>query len=482
MFQKQQFARRDVPTTTDLAAHVVPVQYERMSRSNRTPWGAILFVTVLLIWLSSFCLPWAVTGIARWTAGILYVAYDTWLIVYVALALYDWRIDGATESATDRDSPGPSIAVVISARNEAAVLPATLEALLAQDDRAEEIWVVDDGSDDDTLAMLSRRYPSLRVITKPNTGKADSLNLGINSSGSELVITLDADTVLRSDAVGAMRRAFQRDSQLVAAGGVLIPRCVAGVSGRIFEYFQTYEYIREFIARVAWMRANALLLVSGAFACYRRSALVRVGGFETRSWVEDYELTHRLHRFAHDHDLSWHVGVLPEAAAITDAPASPASFLRQRRRWFGGFLQTLFSYRDMIGNARYATVGRLMLPLKVLDTLAPLFGITALILFAIFFVEHDSLAMSIASIIAIKVGIDMVFLLWGVTFYSRWSGRRSSLRQWLMTGLAALTEPLFFQWLRLGGALLGWFAVLRQRTDWIPQRSTNRVQPLSTEP
>jgi cellulose synthase/poly-beta-1,6-N-acetylglucosamine synthase-like glycosyltransferase len=423
--------------------------------------------------------------------------YDTWLIAYVALALRAKRFEMREASVPALHTPGPSVAVVISARNELLSLPATLDALLTQQDPAEEIWLVDDGSDDGTTSLLSQRYgvdvtaaagrarstlhPCLHVISKPTSGKADSLNLGIGSSCSELVITLDADTVLRSDAVGAMRRAFADDSQLVVAGGVLTPKCTAGFSGKIFEWFQTYEYIRAFIARVAWMRANALLLVSGAFACYRRSALDRVGGFNTHSWVEDYELTHRLHRFAHEHDLQWRVGVLPDAAAITDVPGNLKAFLRQRRRWFAGFLQTLFSYRDMIANSRYASVGRFMLPLKVIDTLQPLFGITAFLLLVAFVLRGGAVLTPVWIVIAVKLVIDFVFLFWGVSFYNRWSGRSWTPRQWLLTGLAALTEPFFFQLLRHSGAMLGWFAVMTQRVDWLPQRSASRVLPVSME-
>ena len=46
------------------------------------------------------------------------------------------------------------------------------------------------------------------------------------------------------------------------------------------------------------MHYNMLLLISGAFAAYRRSVLESAGGFDTTSWVEDYEMTHRdLPRF-----------------------------------------------------------------------------------------------------------------------------------------------------------------------------------------
>jgi cellulose synthase/poly-beta-1,6-N-acetylglucosamine synthase-like glycosyltransferase len=56
--------------------------------------------------------------------------------------------------------------------------------------------------------------------------------------------------------------------------------------------------------------------------------------------VEDYELIHRLHRHSHDHGLGWHVAVVGGALARTDAPASIRGFLKQRQRWFGGFLPT----------------------------------------------------------------------------------------------------------------------------------------------
>ncbi|WP_256581043.1 glycosyltransferase family 2 protein, partial [Pseudomonas sp. GW460-11-11-14-LB11] len=82
------------------------------------------------------------------------------------------------------------------------------------------------------------------------------------------------------------------------------------------------------------------MLISGAFAAFRRVAVVAVGGFDPDCMVEDYELFHRLHRHAVDNGHDWTVGVVGGALARTDAPASPLAFLRQRRRWFGGFLQT----------------------------------------------------------------------------------------------------------------------------------------------
>jgi cytochrome b561/glycosyltransferase involved in cell wall biosynthesis len=476
-----------------------------MAHKSRFPVGPALFALLLIAWASSIAGLWELPGLARWSAGLLYVAYDTWLIFFVARELRgsvaaDTRgaaQSGARATAAADAAPavsGLSIAVLISARNEARALPATLDALLAQDDAPQEIWVVDDGSQDETRNMLAQRYglepqalgrpsrssthPHLHTVAKTNSGKAESLNQGIELISSDLIITLDADTVLRGDAVGEMRRRFTQEPQLVAAGGVLSPRCGPGASGRVFEWFQTFEYLRSFIARVAWMRAGALLLVSGAFACFRRDALQRVGGFDARSWVEDYELIHRLHRYAHDHGLTWRVRVLPGAAACTDAPGTLGAFLRQRRRWFGGFLQTLYRHRDMVGNPAYAAVGRLMLPIKVIDTLQPVFGITAFVLLLIFALGGRAVLAPVLWVIGVKLVIDFAFLLWALEYYNRWSGRRSTARERLLAALAALTEPFCFQLLRHAGAMLGWVAVLTRRVDWRPYRaSTHGAAP-----
>jgi cellulose synthase/poly-beta-1,6-N-acetylglucosamine synthase-like glycosyltransferase/cytochrome b561 len=458
-----------------------------LPQSLRAP---LIFGAIAALWVASLFGLFAFTGLARWSVGLLYVAYDTWLIIYVARELS--RRSARAPSAAREPTPLRSIAVLISARNEEAALTATLDALLTQGELADEIWLIDDGSTDGTRAMLrsryavetvlnapvrSTRYPSLNVLSKPNSGKADSLNRGLALTHCDFIVTLDADTLLRSDAIGAMRRIFSEEPELVAAGGVLTPTCTPTVSGRVFEFFQIFEYLRAFISRLAWTRANALLLVSGAFACFRRDAVNTVGGFDTGSWVEDYELIHRLHRFSSERGLGWRVGVISEAVATTDAPANLGAFLKQRRRWFAGFLQTQYRYRDMIANPAYGTVGTLMLPYKMFDTLQPLFGITAFVLLLGFLFGRQPVLIPVLIVIAVKLVIDFAFLLWGVSFYNRWKRQPGTARQWVLAGAAALTEPFLFQILRHSGAMLGWFAVLSNRVDWVPQREGGGPPP-----
>jgi len=448
--------------------------------------GQWLFVMVLITWLVSVGGIWWFSGIAVWTAGLLYVTYDTCLIAHVTAQVRRYISQRTVQVAPDANASLPTLAVLIAARNEANILPATLNALLMQNDQPEEIIIIDDGSTDATLTVLrqqyavefssnqpwgrSTRYSNLKVLTKANSGKADSLNQAWQVTRADVVVTLDADTTVEPYAIAVMRNAFAAQPELAAVCGRLTPRCTPTLSGRIFQWFQVFEYLRAFLARIAWMRADALLLVSGAFAGYRRNVLELIGGFDPRCLVEDYELIHRLHRYASDHGRDWRVCVVADAAASTDAPATLNAFLRQRRRWFAGFLQTQYKNRDMTGNAQYGNVGRFMLPIKMIDTLQPIYGLTAFVLLVSFIARGNSLLWPVLAVIGAKLIIDFGFQLWAVHLYYRWIGQRAW-HQWTLAVMASLIEPFCFQILRHIGALLGWFAILTRQLDWIPQRS-----------
>jgi cellulose synthase/poly-beta-1,6-N-acetylglucosamine synthase-like glycosyltransferase len=309
-------------------------------------------------------------------------------------------------------------------------------------------------------------------------GKARALNEALGRIGSEVVLTVDADTVLDPEAIGAMRRAFAAEPALVAATGVLFPVCRRSPGGRVFQWFQTYEYMRNFLSRYAWARQDGLLLISGAFAAYRRRAVLAVGGFDTDCLVEDYELTHRLRHHAEAQGVRWSTDVIGAARARTDAPDTISAFLQQRRRWFGGFLQTQLWYRHMIGNERYGRLGTRMLPVKAFDTMQPLYGLTSIgLLIAYGLAGQVSVFGPVAVIISAKIGLDLLFYLWSLMLYRRWAGPAA--RVGLVSAVtAALIEPFSFQVLRHSGAALGWVSFLTGERRWGSQARTRAAAPL----
>lgn len=419
-------------------------------------------------------------GWFAWSVGYAYLGYDTALLVFTGWQLR--RID--RPDPVGAQATEVTVAVIVAAHNEVVALPQTLAALLHQVEAPDEIVIADDGSSDGTAEMLCSEYgfecpeidsggalvrvrsTDVRWLRLSHRGKSAALNAGILCTSADVIVTVDADTVPDRTAIGALRQAFASESELMACTGVITPQCRRTPVGRAMEWFQTYEYIRNFLARYAWMQVDCLQLLSGAFAGFRRSAVVEVGGFDDACFVEDYELVARMRRHAGATGLDWRFRVLGTAQARTEAPGSIPAFLRQRRRWFGGFLQTHWWYRAMVGDSRLGRLGTVMLPVKAVDTVAPLYGLAAVGLL-IYFVATRQLDV-LGPVLVVLVGkliIDMSFHVWALQRYRRWVGDagRASLAG---AALVLVIEPLTFTLLLHLGALLGWFAFLGGGQRW----------------
>ena len=96
----------------------------------------------------------------------------------------------------------PEISVVIPAYNAAAYLPETIGSVMAQSLQNWELLVIDDGSTDDTAAVVSQMAEQdsrIVLISQPNGGVSSARNLGAQKARSELVAFLDADDRWHSD-------------------------------------------------------------------------------------------------------------------------------------------------------------------------------------------------------------------------------------------------------------------------------------------
>jgi cellulose synthase/poly-beta-1,6-N-acetylglucosamine synthase-like glycosyltransferase len=443
----------------------------------------VLFGAVLGLLLFSLYASFAFRGVSAWLVGLVYIAYDSVLLGFMVISSrLAVRRQERRVRVAPLPGPRPTLTVLVCARNERLVLPECLRHLHAQTEPADEIIILDDGSTDSMIQWLTREYdlaferrgiaslgissrlPALKVWCKPNSGKADTLNQGWQMARGELVVTLDADTYVEPGALAAIRDGFAEEPALGIAGGVLEPVCQRTSWAGFFQFFQTFEYARGFLWRLTWMQYDMLLLISGAFAAYRRSVLEAAGGFDTTSWVEDYELTHRIYRDAFDGGQR----------VTTDCPATVKTFLNQRRRWFGGFIATHFKFHEMVGNARYGAIGRYMLCLKTLDLLLPIYALAAAVVLIVLLSVRHFIPIFIVKLILAKLLFDLLLHAYSITLYSRWLGRRSS-RLWIRSIGATLSEPFVFQIMRQLGAVFGWLAFLRGKVNWMPQRPATVV-------
>jgi cellulose synthase/poly-beta-1,6-N-acetylglucosamine synthase-like glycosyltransferase len=456
-----------------------------------TPLASILIHGgIALLWVLLFARAFVLNGLIAWSVGVVYVTYDTALLAFVF-----WQTLCLAKTTAKPRSAGASpvtLGVIVAAHNEAAVLPLTLAALFDQSEPPELIIITDDGSTDETAALLQRQFglvepplgalssassthPTLRWLRLSHHGKPSALNKAMQLVDTEMALTVDADTLLEQNAIAAMRNAFAADPKLVAATGILTPVCGPNLSGRWFQWFQTYEYIRNFLSRYAWMQMDSLLLISGAFAAFRRQAVVEVGGFDPACLVEDYELIHRLRRYSVLNHRGWTTSVVGASRALTDAPGSVGAFLRQRRRWFGGFLETQYWYRDMVGNRAFGWLGLLMLPVKAADTLQPIYGLTAFALLLVYLVTGRFVLVNLVlGVIGLKILVDFAFHLWSIHLYRRWAAPAARIS--FASGLlAALLEPFSFQILRHLGAAWGWGIFLTGAREWGTQHRLGLV-------
>ncbi len=292
------------------------------------------------------------------------------------------------------------ISIIVPAHNEEKNVVESVRALLNLRYPQHEVVVVNDGSQDQTMAKLRTAFAleavpidmrldlkcqpiratyrsainrRLVVIDKENGGKADALNCAVNAARYPLVCAIDADTLIIPDALLRLVRPFLSDLEVVGVGGSL---CLANgckiERGNVVEVglpkswlarFQVIEYMRAFlVGRLGWDGLGGNLIVSGAFGLFRRQAIVKAGGYATDSVGEDMELVARLRHDVPKWLQSRAIRHLPDPVAFTEAPDSLRILGNQRDRWQRGLFDTLWRHKRMTFNPRYSTIGLFVTP------------------------------------------------------------------------------------------------------------------------
>lgn len=225
-----------------------------------------------------------------------------------------------------------SVAVIIPAYNEGTVIERSIASILASDYEDFRVVVVDDGSTDDTSAIVEQRFggdPRVTLLRKPNGGKWSALNHALRTIDAEVVVTLDADTIFARDAVRLLVRHFA-DPRIAAVAG----HAMIGNKINLLTRFQAIEYItNQNLDRRALEMVNGITVVPGAIGAWRRQALLDIGGYGSDTLAEDSDATVRLGL------AGWKVACEPAAVARTEAPETIAEFMKQRHRWMFGTLQ-----------------------------------------------------------------------------------------------------------------------------------------------
>ena len=253
--------------------------------------------------------------------------------------------------------PVTPVSVVIPAYNEAANIEATIASIMSGKTIPEEIIVVNDGSTDNTHQILKRvakMYGSrIVVLEKENGGsKAGALNYALPHVTQEVMVCIDADTIVESRALEFLFVHF-KDSSVGAIAGKVYPASTHS----LFSKFQYLEYTQgQNLEKSVMAVGNAIGIVPGAIGAWRTAALKEVGGYSSDTVVEDQDITLAL--LSH----GWKVNFEPRAIAYTETPDTLRSFFKQRSRWVYGTIQCMWKYRSWIFSLTRPSLGWLVLP------------------------------------------------------------------------------------------------------------------------
>ncbi|PNQ76996.1 glycosyl transferase family 2 [Erythrobacter sp. SAORIC-644] len=248
--------------------------------------------------------------------------------------------------------------MLIAAYNEEALIGETLRSIAALDyPGALQIMVLDDGSTDGTAAAVrdaealfagSSGRDLLLVSEKQNRGKARVLNDGLALAAHDLVVTIDADTLLEKGCLVALVEHLHASSPETAAvaGAVL----VGNQNDSCITRAQQWDYFHG-IAAVKRMQGmyNGTLVAQGAFSIYRKAALLEAGGWPD-TVGEDIVLTWSLLR------MGYKTGHAEDAVAWTHAPDTLRGLSNQRKRWARGMIEALAIHKRLLVAPRLRTM------------------------------------------------------------------------------------------------------------------------------
>jgi cellulose synthase/poly-beta-1,6-N-acetylglucosamine synthase-like glycosyltransferase len=455
-------------------------------------------------------LMWFVLNAVFIITALIFTAYLI-LTIYSAITLKKYlRKNSYVDYNSIVASPlAPSLSVIAPAYNESETIIDNIRTLLSLYYNNYEVVIVNDGSKDDSLEKIiasyelekvnyyfdyrlpckrirgvyksrNRSFKKLTVIDKTNGGKADSLNAGLNVCRNDLVVSIDADSIMEPDALLKLVKPFMeaKEKRVIGAGGVIrIANSCEIADGHIQKInlpkkflprAQVMEYTRAFLmGRMAWSELDGLLLISGALGMFDREIVIKSGGYSIKTVGEDMELVVRIRRYMAEHGLDYDVVYIPDPLCWTEVPSSIKVLARQRSRWTRGTMETLFTHRKLFFNRKYGKLGLLGYPYWMFfEYLAPIIEFLGICWFT-FLVITGRLNWPFFLLLLGYVYFFAVSLsIWSVLFeevtFHKYERRRDVLR----LVATAFMEPLFYHPLVMLMTIKGNLDKLLSRNKW----------------
>ncbi|MCI2764183.1 poly-beta-1,6 N-acetyl-D-glucosamine synthase IcaA [Staphylococcus lugdunensis] len=235
----------------------------------------------------------------------------------------------------NKDIGDQGISFLIPCFNEEETIEDTISNLLSLEFPNKQIIVINDGSSDNSAEVIYKLQKTLDftfVDLEKNQGKANALNQGLNYAQYDLVMGIDADTLIDDDAPYFMLEHFIDNPKLAAVTGNPRIRNKKSILGKI----QTIEYA-SMVGSIK--RAQSLTgkvnTISGVFTLFRKLAIEQVGKWDIDMITEDIAISWKFHL------ANLHIKYEPRALCRMLVPETIPGLWKQRLRWAQGGQEVL---------------------------------------------------------------------------------------------------------------------------------------------
>jgi glycosyltransferase involved in cell wall biosynthesis len=185
----------------------------------------------------------------------------------------------------------PLVTVLMSVHNGEKWIANSIESVLAQTYRDLEFIIVDDGSTDSSIRIISNYASSdsrIKVLSKSNTGLTDSLNRGLLEARGEWVARIDSDDICDPNRIQMQLAVALSDSDIVLVGSGMCVINEQGVEERQYAYPSSHSAMVDRLTR-----AGSFFPHSSAL--FRLNAASQIGGYRVQfSKAQDLDLWLRL--------------------------------------------------------------------------------------------------------------------------------------------------------------------------------------------
>jgi len=254
------------------------------------------------------------------------------------------------------------LTVITPAHNEEHNIRDTINAVknMRYPKKLFEYIVVDDGSTDNTAKIA--RECGVKVITRKKGGKASAINLGVSMAKGEIIACVDADSYPEKDTLIKTVPCF-RDPNVAAVTTLVMVKNPKNILQRL----QRLEYMLIGWARKMLEHIDSVYVTPGPLSLYRKSTLMKVGGFDEKTLTEDIEITFRLQKYGYK------IRMIP-ARVYTNAPDGIKKWWHQRIRWDIGGIEAANKYKGLLFKADFGSMGIFIMPFFLASMVLSILG------------------------------------------------------------------------------------------------------------